>query len=115
MKFEYFPLGDKPTCTVKAVHTHIAVGKNLSLHCQASGTEPRYLTWFHNGEPVPPEKCQGSDLTIAQVTEDDQGKYECRVVNLFGKHVSYVEIEVGKHDTPTLQKYEVGELIIYIH
>ena len=92
-----------------AENTNIAVGKKLSLHCKGATGTTFECTWFHNGESVPSEKYQGPDLTIMQVTEDDQGSYECRAVNDFGNDSAVVHIRVGKYDTLTINN------CVYMH
>ena len=74
---------------------NIPVGKDLKLHCKATGTEPLTYTWLRNGCELRPH--QGPVLMIKEVSEeDDQGEYKCTVANQFAKKSSTIMIKVGK-------------------
>ena len=82
-----------------AERTNIPVGENLKLHCKATGNVPLTYTWLHNGHRLSaPGKHQGPDLTIEDVSEDNEGKYICTVANQVGKKLrsSTVMIKVGE-------------------
>ena len=97
-----YSVGHPPNCKIVPENINIAVRNELALHCKGASGTGFECTWLHNGEKLPPEKYQGPDLMIMQVTEDDQGSYECRVVNPFGKDSAMVQVNVGKQDAPTL-------------
>lgn len=92
---------DKNTNITVGEKLNVAVGKKLSLECKGAIGREFECTWLHKVDKLPPEKYQGPDLTIMQMTEDHQGNYECHVANPFGEHILKVQIKVGKYDAPT--------------
>lgn len=66
-------------------------GKDGSLHCEMSGTQPFQLNWYKDKRPLKETRKykmvsdgHSATLHIMKLEQDDAGVYECRVSNNVG-------------------------------
>ncbi|CAI2737020.1 unnamed protein product, partial [Dicrocoelium dendriticum] len=65
----------------------------VELECRTSGSPPPVVTWYKDSVPVDTgnprfTQLQDGNLKIANLVEDDEGKYECAATNDKGTRVS---------------------------
>ncbi|XP_045509421.1 peroxidasin-like [Colias croceus] len=67
----------------------VAIGDKVQFTCTARGVPKPVITWYRNTMVLPPKENivlsdNNQNLTITEVTEDDDGIYHCRAENAEG-------------------------------
>lgn len=78
-------------------------GASVSLICEASGSPPPTITWYHNGRPVvgndslvvTEQRPGGSRLVVDDMSADTQGVYQCFTTNQFQEVYDTSEVLLG--------------------
>ena len=78
--------GDPPTIVQSPVSATVNAGESVTFSVVATGTEPLSYQWRKDGQILSGE--DGTDLTLSNVTEQDEGDYDVVVVNVLGQAVS---------------------------
>ncbi|XP_022121552.2 peroxidasin [Pieris rapae] len=78
-----------PAFIVVPKDEQVAIGDRVQFACTARGVPKPVITWFRNTMLLPPKdnivlSDENQNLTITEVTEDDDGLYHCRAENSEG-------------------------------
>uniref|UniRef100_G3PMQ2 non-specific serine/threonine protein kinase n=1 Tax=Gasterosteus aculeatus TaxID=69293 RepID=G3PMQ2_GASAC len=75
-----------PTFTRKLRKAAVGTGCDIRLRLSVAGFPKPLLTWYHNGEPLPPSEAQDSGgLWIRDCRTSDAGLYTCVATNELGE------------------------------
>ncbi|XP_072552280.1 cell adhesion molecule L1-like a isoform X3 [Salminus brasiliensis] len=94
---------------------HLVKGEELELECIAEGFPTPVIEWSKLGEQLPKRsniKNYGKLLTISKVSEEDSGKYMCKIMNDFGEAVHHFHVEV--EEPPRWVKEPVKSQVVTI-
>ena len=73
----------------------VAEGESATFECEASGTEPIVVWSLFENQPLPSGVVQsGTDLVIAEASQDNAGLYLCTVSNGAGATTSTATLTV---------------------
>ncbi|XP_056093650.1 cell adhesion molecule L1-like a isoform X1 [Rhinichthys klamathensis goyatoka] len=98
----------KPNILVPSSHstTHLKKGEELELECIAEGLPTPKVEWVRDNLPKRSHiKNFGKVLTMANVTELDEGKYTCKAKNDLGEAVHHFNVVV--EEPPSWQEEQV--------
>ncbi|KAM6170210.1 hemicentin-2 [Rhynchocyon petersi] len=88
---------DPPSISAVSAVVLAAVGEEVVLACDASGTPPPRVIWYREGFEMilAPEGLSPGTLRIRAAKERDAGVYTCRAVNELGDASAEIRLEVG--------------------
>lgn len=90
------PVG--PTIRAVLAAATAVAGTNINLLCKATGNPVPIQTWTQNGIPLSDSRFQiqsgGSELSVRDVNEGDEGRYQCRASNTAGSAIATVDLSV---------------------
>ena len=70
----------------------VALGSNVTLHCEIQGGIPTpTIEWKFGDKQL---DSSSPDLNLGIITEEDEGKYSCLGVNIYGNAMSSVDLEI---------------------
>lgn len=76
---------DPPSASVVPMSHSVAEGGSASFQCEAGGTQPTVVWSLLDDQPLPSGVVQrGTDLIIAEASQDIAGQYLCTVSNDVG-------------------------------
>ena len=78
--------GDPPTIVQSPSSATVDAGESVTFSVVAAGTEPLSYQWRKDGQILSGE--DGTDLTLDNVAEQDEGDYDVVVANVLGQEVS---------------------------
>ena len=86
--------------TIQAVPSAVTAltGTNVILRCIATGTPVPIQTWTRNGIPLTDSRFQvqsgGGELSMREVREEDEGRYQCHALNVAGSAIDMVDLNI---------------------
>ena len=96
-KCDTFPIA-KPEWILKPRDTTAGSNTTVTLPCIAYGIPSTAYTWFLNGTPLiwtNRHNITGGNLTIKDLTRQDNGMYQCFVNNKHGQLHANIELTVS--------------------
>ena len=89
----------RPTVITQPIAQTLAIGDTLTLSITVEGSEPITFQWLQDLAPI--IGANESTYTVASVTIEDAGEYECEVENSAGEDLSeFVVVEVRDNVAP---------------
>lgn len=89
-----------PTFTVTPTMADKYPQESVTFKCSATGTPTPEITWFHNGQKVPPSTTgriqinSKNDLTFISLQSGDKGSVQCAATNDAGEILSKALLRV---------------------
>ncbi|GAB1607434.1 hemicentin-1-like [Argonauta hians] len=91
----YLRIQEIPIASVKPEEINFAVGQTVTFSCFAAGFPKPNTFWLRDGQLIIPShriRLNQGNLTIARLSQQDQGRYECSVANAAGEHSAYATL-----------------------
>ncbi|XP_077302328.1 peroxidasin [Arctopsyche grandis] len=99
------PIRELPELIFKPYDVESLTGSTIELPCRGKGNPPPQIQWKKDGtnlfRTIRHRVSQTGNLYIANVTQEDNGRYECTLVNENGRVTASGVVTIKEDDSPT--------------